>query len=213
MSLRSILDSVFGSAWHVNHANIMSSMLPAVDGTAENSKFVTTDASGNVTVPGVVGGGGQAAPAGIGIGGNINRQIGTIGSSATNTTQTLATYSLPPNTLKSVNNGILVQAWGRKAGNAAPVTLALNVGGTTINTGSFTSSGSHWFLDALIYKTAANAQQELYTGQLGATLVTPKSTNDTSVDTGTITITVQALDASAGQSNVLLDGLVTEYFQ
>ena len=145
--------------------------------------------------------------------GNIQKSVTTIGSSATNTTQTLISYSLPANTLSRVGSGIMVTAWGRKANNAAGVTFALNVGGTTINTGNIaTSGGISWQFISEVYKQASNIQEQMYVGQVGTTVVAPKSTSDTSTDTAAITITMQALDASAGQSNVLLDGFVVTYF-
>jgi hypothetical protein len=157
----------------------------------------------------IIAGGGTAtyAPAG-----NINVAVTTVGSSATNTTQTLASYTLPATTLQGVGDGIVVQAFGRFAGNAAPKTLQLNVGGMNINSGSVTQSGSSWMLTAEVFKSAASAQQGFLTAQLGTVFTAPKSTSDTSTDTGTIAITVQCLDASAAQSNVLIDGLVVEYF-
>lgn len=144
--------------------------------------------------------------------GNLSRSLTTIGSSATNTTQTLATYSMPANTLASTNQGLLITAWGRKAANAAGVTFALNFGGASINSGNGTQNGVSWAFTGEVYKTTANAQNLLFTGQVGAVASAVKSTTDTSVDTNTITITLQALDGSAAQSNVLLDGLTVEYF-
>lgn len=145
-------------------------------------------------------------------GGIIQSSLTTIGSSATNTTQTLLSYTLPANTLVSTGQGLMVTAWGRKAGNAAPVTLALNVGGTNINTGAGTQSGVTWILTGQAWRSGASTQQELYTAEVGTVFTAPKSTSDTSVETGTIAISVQALDASAAQSQVLLDGFLVEYF-
>jgi hypothetical protein len=145
--------------------------------------------------------------------GNIQKSVTTIGSSATNTTQTLISYSLPANTLSRVGSGIVVTAWGRKANNAAGVTFALNVGGTSINTGNVaTSGGISWMFVCESYKQASNVQEQMYTGQTGTTVTAGKSTSDTSTDTSAIVITMQALDASAAQSNVLLDGFVVTYF-
>lgn len=163
---------------------------------------------------------GGAAPQTAGAGaatfktsGNIQKSVTTIGSSATNTTQTMISYSLPANTLSAVGAGIWVTAWGRKANNAAPVTLALAVGGKNINTGSSNVSGGvTWIMEAEAYKNGASSQQELYTAQINNVFTAPVSTSDTSTDTAAITIAVQALDASAAQSNVLLDGFVVEFF-
>lgn len=43
MSLRTTLDALFGSAWHVNHKNILDAMFPAADGSVEANKPVTAD--------------------------------------------------------------------------------------------------------------------------------------------------------------------------
>jgi len=50
MSFRTTLDALFGSAWHVNHKNILDALFPSTDGTAEASKAVTTDSSGNINL-------------------------------------------------------------------------------------------------------------------------------------------------------------------
>ena len=157
----------------------------------------------------MVAGGGTAtyAPSG-----NIVQNVAQIGSSATNTTQTLMSYVLPASTLKTVGQGLMITAWGTFAGNAAGKTLQLTVGGQNINTGSVTQSGSTWILQGEVFKTAANAQTDLFTAQLGTVFVAPKAVTDTSTDTGTISIAVTILDASAGQSNVLENGLTIEFY-
>lgn len=148
----------------------------------------------------------------FGAAGNISSQIGVIGSSATNTTQTLLSYVLPASTLNATGQGIMVTAFGQKAANAAPCTLALNVGGMTINSGAVASSGSSWMMEALYFKSGASAQVGNLNQVFGNTVSKTVSGTDTSVDTGTINISVTLLDASAGQSNILLDGLIVEFF-
>lgn len=148
----------------------------------------------------------------FGASGNISTNVTLLGSSATNTTQTLMSYVLPANTLNAVGQGILVTAWGQKAANAAPVTLALNVGGMTINSGAQVFSGSSWEMTAMFYKTGANGQTGNLNQTFGSTVSKTVSGTDTSVDTGTINISVTMLDASAGQSNILQDGLIVEFF-
>jgi len=145
--------------------------------------------------------------------GQLNVAVTTIGSSATNTTQTLLTYALAANILAANGNGVRAAAFGRFAGNAAPKTLQLNFGGVSINCGSVTQNGSSWIMEVLIWRLASASQKVLFKQNVGGAVTLPKSTSDTSVDTDTINITVQCLDASAAQSNVLLDGLVIEYMQ
>lgn len=144
--------------------------------------------------------------------GNIDSDVSVLGSSATNTTQTLKSFVMPANTLKNPGQGIMITAFGQKAANAAPVTLQLNVGGLSINTGSQTFNGSSWEFEAAYFKNGANSQVGNLNALFGSTLNKTVSGTDTSVDTGTITISVTMLDASAGQSNVLMDGLLIEFF-
>lgn len=202
-------------------------------GTVRANKVVTADAdkdvsgirnldmSGNLSTSGNVSIDGTLAAATINVGGgamgalagNLSVSVSQIGSSATNTTQTLKTYSMPANTLNTNNHGVKVVAWGTFAGNAAPKTMQLNIGGASINAGSVTQSGSTWLFEGLAYRVAANSQRILFKQNVGGVVVVPKATSDTSVDTDTITISVQGLDASAGQSNILCDGLIVELFQ
>jgi hypothetical protein len=142
----------------------------------------------------------------------LSSDVTQIGSSATNTTQTLKSYTLAASTLATNGNRIQVVAWGTFAGNAAPKTMQLNWGGMNINNGAVTQSGSSWQMTANVYRTAANAQTAIFTGVSGGVNTATKATTDTSVDTGTIGISVQGLDASAAQSNILTNGLVVSFF-
>jgi hypothetical protein len=145
-------------------------------------------------------------------GGSLSNNVTTIGSSATNTTQTLMTYTIPASTLKAAGNGVMVTAFGKKAGNAAGVTLQLKVGGATINSGNETQSGVSWTMTARYVKTTSDNQTALLQSTIGTLLVPPVSTTDTSTDTGTILVAVTMLDASAAQSNLLEYGLLVTNF-
>lgn len=144
--------------------------------------------------------------------GNISANVTLIGSSATNTTQTLMSYVLPASTLSAVGQGLIITAWGQTAANAAGKTIALNVGGMTINSGNVTASGSSWEMQATYFKTGSSTQTGNLNQTFGNTVTKTVSGTDTSSDTGTINISVTMLDASAGQSNVLQDGLIIEFF-
>ena len=161
--------------------------------------------------------GAKALVAGIGTAvfgpsGNISVNVTQLGSSATNTTQNLMSYVLPANTLANAGQGIMVTAFGQKAANAAAVTFALNIGGMTVNTGSVTSSGSNWEMQGIYYKIGSDKQVGCLNAMTGLTPVKVVAGTDTSVDTQTINISVTILDASAGQSNVLMDGLIVQFF-
>lgn len=144
--------------------------------------------------------------------GNIAKTVGPVNSGNTNTSQTLASYVLPANTLASAGQEIQITAWGTVANNAAPKSIVMNMGGTTVTSGTQTGAAYAWYIDGTYMKTAANAQAYLYSGAASGGIVTQKAGTDTSVDTGTIATNLVITDASAASSNVTLLGYTVEYF-
>jgi len=145
--------------------------------------------------------------------GDISHIAGPVGSSATNTTQTLASYAMPGNTLSAVGQNLEIQAWGIVANNAAPKSIVLTVGGASVTTGTQTGAAFAWELNASTIKTAANAQDTIFSGQSSGVIVAPKNQTDTSVDTAAITISCTCFDASAAQSDVILYGFTVAYYR
>jgi hypothetical protein len=171
--------------------------------TKINANF--TDLYGN----GIVAGAGTATFGGSGL---INKTVGPVGSGNTNTSQTLASYTLPASTLASAGQQIVVTAWGTVANNAAPKSIVMNIGGTTVTTGTQTGAAYSWWLQGQYMLDASNAESYLFTGQASGGAVTQKAGTDTSVNTGTIATNLVITDASAATSNVTLLGYVVEYF-
>ena len=134
-----------------------------------------------------------------------------VGNAATTTETTLKSYSLPEYTLKAVNDGIYVQAFGRFAGNAQNKRATLYVGGVNITTASTTNSGGTWMLQAQFIKTASNAQRAVTNGQIASTALALASSTDTSTDTSTITIALKATSGSGSQSDILCDALIVGF--
>jgi len=141
----------------------------------------------------------------------MSTQVSQVSSANTNTSQTAFTFTVPANTLNVVGNGIYVEAWGSVAGNAAPKSITLNVGGKSLNTGTFTSSGVSWSVDAYSFKTASNAQTLLFEGWAGTTRVASAAVTDTTVDTGTFNVTCVVTDASAASANILSNGMFVQF--
>lgn len=144
--------------------------------------------------------------------GVISRTVGPLGSSATNTSQTLASYTLPASSFNAAGQEVDVVAWGTVAANAAPKTIQLGVGGAFANTGTQTGNGYAWQLQSKTIRTGASTQDTIFGGTGSGGAITLKNQTDTSVETGTVSIAVTCADASAAQSNVLLYGFVVEYF-
>ncbi len=103
-------------------------------------------------------------------------------------------------------------AWGVVAGNAAPKTIQIGVGGAFANTGTQTGSGYTWTLNSKTLRTGASTQDSLFSGVSSGSPITIKHQTDTTTETGTFTIAITCADASAAQSNVLLYGFTVEYF-
>lgn len=152
---------------------------------------------------------GNSGTAIAGLSGDIGRVAGPIATSATNVTQTLASFVLPASALGSVGQNIQVTAWGVAAANANSKAISMAVGGATYNAGTTTGSGFSWILEANTIKTSSNQQDTIFTGQSSGVIVAPKNQTDTSVDTSTINITVTA---SGTANDVTLYGLTIEYF-
>lgn len=145
--------------------------------------------------------------------GDLTTTVGVIGSSATNTTQTLGSYTLPANVLDAAGRNLEIIAWGNVAANAAPKTVRLLFGGQGFSTGTQTGNGYSWQLTGIVLKNTANSQSIRFTGTASGGALTMTSATDTSVDTSTIAITVTCADASAAQSNVLMHGFIIRYYE
>lgn len=194
-NLNTMLTELFSGAGTVAGAKVYS-------GTQTFQNFATfvvnTTAANSVTFP----------PSG-----DLTTTVGAIGSSATNTTQTLVTYTLPANVLDSTARQLQIIAWGRTANNAAPKNVRLAFGGAGFQSGTQTGAAYNWTLEGLVFKSTANAQNIRYSGVASGGAITLAASTDTSVDTGTIAIAVTCADASAAQSNIFLDGFTVRYFQ
>lgn len=145
--------------------------------------------------------------------GNVAKVAGPIGSSATNTTQTLASYTMPASMFSAAGQELEVVVWGTTAANAAPKRVTLNIGGTTVSTGTQNMNAAPWQINGTYMRALASTQNAFFSGfSSGSLLITPVNSTDTSVETGTIAVTVTMADASAAQSNILLYGFTAEYF-
>lgn len=144
-----------------------------------------------------------------GLCGNIGRTAGPVTTIASTATQTLASFVVPASTLGAVGTNLQVTAWGVSGGNSNSKAISMAVGGAVFNAGTSTGSGFAWILEANTIKTAANAQDTVFTGASSGLLLAPKNSTDTSVDTGTISITVTA---SGTVADITLYGMTVEFF-
>jgi hypothetical protein len=148
-----------------------------------------------------------------GASGNIAKLTATVNSVGTNTTQTLQTYTVPANTFAVPGEEITVMAWGTVANNAAPKTIALQIGAAQITTGTVTGAAFAWELNGNYLCTSATAENYWLSGfGSGTSPLTNKAGTDSVAISGTFNITVTCADASAATNNVSLLGFTVEYF-
>lgn len=161
------------------------------------------------------GAGGLIAGAGtatFGASGNLYKLAATVTSGNTNTTQTLGSYTVPANTFTAAGQELAVAAFGVVAANAAPKSIALNIGGASIQTATQTGNAYAWYLDGTYVNTSATAENYLLSGWSSGLAVTVKAGTDSVAITGAFNVTVTMADASAASSNVSLLGFTVEYF-
>ena len=109
---------------------------------------------------------------------------------------------------------IEVTAWGNVAGNAASKSVTLNIGASTINTGTATGSGFTWLLQGTYINMGATAQNYLLSGfGSGTAPLALKSGTDSVAITGTFNTTLVVTDASAASSDLSVLGFTVEFFR
>jgi hypothetical protein len=174
-----------GDTWDVAAAKINAALLSAAGGAA--STFLAS--------------------------GNIFRNTATITSGNTNTTQTLSSYTVPANTFTAPGQEMQVTAWGTVAANAAPKTIALNIGAASITTGTVTGNAFAWELGGNYLVTSATAENYWLSGfGSGTSPLANKAGTDSVAITGTFAISVTCADASAASSDVSLLGFTVEFY-
>lgn len=144
--------------------------------------------------------------------GNISAIAGPIGSSATNTTQTLASFSLPGGSLDSVGRAMEVSAWGVTGATGTPG-IQMNIGGATGSIATASHTSLSWEINGQCMKSGTNAQNDFFGTIIGNTVGTALNKTDTSTDGSAITLSLTMIDATATQSSVTLYGWTVEFFK
>ena len=165
---------------------------------------------GDLYGTGVVAGSNTAT---YGASGMVYKLPSTVNSGNTNTTQTLGSYTAPANLFTTPGQQIEVFAWGTVANNAAPKSVALNIGGASIQTATQTGAAYSWYLEGNYACTSATAENYLLSGWSSGLAATVKGGTDSVAITGTFNVTVTMADASAASNNVSLLGFTVQYFQ
>lgn len=136
------------------------------------------------------------------------------GTPASTDETTLATYSLPANTLNADNRGLRIIAFGTVANNANNKTIRLKFGTTTLATigpGAFGSVTRRWVCTAHVIRTGASteigyAKTEVSADQVNEnTLTTPSDST-----AAAISIAVTGENGTASENDVVFRCLIVE---
>ncbi|KKM16715.1 hypothetical protein LCGC14_1683010, partial [marine sediment metagenome] len=132
---------------------------------------------------------------------------------------TLASYSLPANTLSADNASIEIEAWGTVAANNNAKTIRLKFGSTTLTTGVLAQTGTDggaWKIRGTVVRTGATAQKAI-AGPRGVSanygfsqpILLFTSPSETLANATTVLISGQNGVSSA--NDIVFEGLIIEY--
>jgi len=129
------------------------------------------------------------------VNGDIYQSLAPLNSVTTG--NTLATINIPPNSLNTTGDSIRFRIYGKTAANGNTKTLLFKWGSTSITLYNSTGSGTDIYVDIVVYRTAASAQNISVVGWAGGALLNGLSTTSTQTETSNIAAVVQLSTATA----------------
>lgn len=156
---------------------------------------------------------GQAPTALADIGGKLNVNNGTQGTTAVTTEETLHSYSLPANSLTQDGRGVRIKAWGTTAANANNKTVKLKFGATAVlDTGAVASNNETWHFVAEVFRTGAATQDAVsFVSHYNGTVIQAQITNPAETLSGAVTIAVTGQNGTASANDIVAEGFTVEY--
>lgn len=146
------------------------------------------------------------------------RQMGLIytvsNSSGTGTgtgEQTLATFSLPANSLDVVGRRLHIHASWQANTNTDNKTYRLYFGSEVITSGTQTNNGTTVNADLWVYKTGTNTQVVNGSMFVGTTVITGYSATGAETDTSAITLKATAQDGTSLTGDIALTDFEVEF--
>lgn len=127
--------------------------------------------------------------------------------------ETLATFSIPANTLSANTKTLRIKAWFITAANANSKTMGIDFGATTVATFTTSQSGHFTHLEAIVSRTSANNQTwvgkaDSWNAANGFAANYTQGTS-TETDTGAITLNVFGTTPTAA-GDVTFKGVIVE---
>jgi hypothetical protein len=145
--------------------------------------------------------------------GKLHSDVTQAATGANTDLTTLATYTLPANTLNRDGMAIRILAFGKTGETGNTKNFFITLGGDTVLSRSSSGNNVGWWAEAIIVRTGSGTYD--YTGNstfgTSASAATPAAASEDF--TTALTITVKGLNGTAAAGDCVLDGWVIEVLQ
>ena len=149
-----------------------------------------------------------------GVSGLLNSQFTASGTGADTTEDTLYTYSLPANALKTPGQTLHVHCWGATGATVNNKTMKLYFGASTITTPTAATNAKGWDMRLDVTRAATGATQVVVgNGSVDVTPITTFNNAGTDDMTAGITIKCTGTNGTAAANDVAGKGMTVEMSQ
>jgi len=145
------------------------------------------------------------------VGGLVGVQVGPINSTATTAEQTLASFSVPANTIGTPGQTLELYCGGLTGSNTNNKTAHLYYGTTELSTGTMSTSAETWYLQMLVTNASKTQPNSVATGfgMTNTTGVAPIATNNTTDDlTTALTAKCTVTQGTSSASDTTLETFI-----
>lgn len=142
----------------------------------------------------------------------LNVNSTQVGTDADTNEKTLGTYTLPANKLNSNAKLVRICAWGTFGATINSKITKLYFGSTNIYSRTAADNGLDWSLHATIIRTGASAQKSVVFSTKGNAFGKVQVASPAEDTTSGIIIKVTGQNAVAQANDIVLEGMVVEFF-
>jgi hypothetical protein len=150
-------------------------------------------------------GGESYTPSGV-----IHTDVTQAATAANQTLTTLATFTLPANSLAANGQVLRITAWGQNGANGNTKNYFLGLGGDTIVSRATTGNAVGWMMQAIIVRTASDTYDATGWSSVGGSMANNVPAAGSEDFTGALTITLKAQNGTASAGDCVFDGLMIE---
>lgn len=148
-----------------------------------------------------------------GVGGLINAQTGSVGTTAVTSEEVLQTYTLPANTLAVAGQSIRVTCPYTTGATANNKTVKLYFGASVISTPTYAGNAQVGRLSFIVTRTGAATQKFFGSGMAGTGSLTPVAevyTAGTDALTAGVVIKCTGTNGTAAANDIIAQAMITE---